>query len=106
MADELREDIAAAKNKMTSALGSNREIKRLQGHLWEGERVRMMASGLYGGGNGLLTVTDQRLLFTLDGMTKKIDEDFPFSKISSIQNKTGMMMASITIFASGNKAEV
>ena len=89
MADELRADIAAAKSKMTSALGSNREIKRLQGHLWEGERVDIIASGMYGGGNGLLTVTDQRLLFTLDGMTKKIDEDFRSAGLAASRIRPG-----------------
>lgn len=33
-------------------------------------------------------------------------EDFPYDKISSIQYKTGLIFGEITIFASGNKADI
>jgi hypothetical protein len=33
-------------------------------------------------------------------------EDFPIERISSIQWSSGMLMGTITIFASGNKAEI
>lgn len=103
---ELREDIAAAKAKMSQSVGSGREIKRLAGHLWEDETVELMTSGRYGKGQGLMVLTDRRLFFVKDGMTSSQTEDFPLSKVSSIQWSTGMMWGTITIFASGNKAEI
>ena len=33
-------------------------------------------------------------------------EDFPYDKITSIQYETGMFFGKVTIFASGNKADI
>jgi Bacterial PH domain/Short C-terminal domain len=106
MADQLRPDIEAARNKMRTKLGSGREIKRLPDYLWEGEQVREMTSGTYGPGTGLIVLTDRRLLFLKDGVMAKTTEDFPLEKISSVQWSSGVALGKITIFASGNKAEI
>lgn len=106
MADELREDIAKAAALLPVRLGSGREIRKLVNHLWEGETVHLLATGQYGSGMGLLAVTDRRLLFLKDGMMSTKSEDFPISKISSIQWNSGMLTGKITIFASGNKADI
>lgn len=106
MASEpLRDDIAAAKSRMQSRLGAGRELKRLESYLWEGETVQFLASGLYGPGVGLVALTDRRLLFVKDGWTKQIVEDFPMEKISSVQWSSGLL-GSLTVFTSGNKAEI
>jgi len=91
---------------MHTKIGAGREIKRLDQHLWEGEQVRAMSSGTYGPGNGLIVLTDRRLLFVKDGMMHKATEDFPLEKVSSVKWSSGLMMGSITVFASGNKAEI
>lgn len=106
MAEDLRPDIAAAAAKLNTTIGSKREIRKLVDHLWEGERVDQLATGQYGAGMGLLARTDRRLLFLKDGWGGGTSEDFPFSKISSVQWASGMMQGTITIFASGNKAEI
>lgn len=107
MADiELREDIAAAKSKMRVRLGGGREIKRLTSHLWEGESVQRMTTGTYGKGQGLIVLTDRRLLFVQDGIMSKTTEDFPLDKVSSVQWSSGMLTGDIVIFASGNKSEI
>jgi Bacterial PH domain/Short C-terminal domain len=102
----VRDDIAAAAAKLPTTIGSGREIKKLETHLWEGERVEALLSGTYGAGQGLLTLTDRRLLFTKDGVMSTTSEDFPIEKISSVQWKGGMITGTITIFVSGNKAEI
>jgi hypothetical protein len=102
--DDLRPDIAAAKARMRTTLGSGKETKRLVGYLWEDERVERMTKGTYSG-IGLLVLTDRRLLFIKEGLTKKT-EDFPLEKVSSVQWSSGLTLGSITIFASGNKAEI
>jgi len=61
--DELRPDIAAAKERMRTKLGAGKEIKKLLEHLHEGETVHTMLMGSYGRGQGLLVLTDRRLLF-------------------------------------------
>lgn len=104
--DQLRPDIAAAKAKMTTKMGGGREIKRLADHLWEGELVEWLSTGTYAGGIGLLALTNQRLFFLKDGVMKQTSEDFPLSKISSIQWSSGMLTGKIQVFVSGNKAEI
>ena len=52
--------------------------------------------------------TDRRLVFVdkkLIGNRVKV-EDFPYDKITSIQYETKVMSANVTIYASGNKAEM
>ncbi|CCH88990.1 conserved protein of unknown function [Modestobacter italicus] len=106
MTEDLRPDIAAAAALLPSTLGSKREIRKLIEHLWEDERVEQLSTGMYGKGNGILVRTDRRLLFLVDGWTGATSEDFPFTRISSVQWSSGMLMGTVTIFASGNKAEI
>ncbi|PRX90842.1 SHOCT domain-containing protein [Allonocardiopsis opalescens] len=104
--EALRPDIQAARDRMTTRLGSNREIRRLVEHLWDGETVERLAAGSYGGGTGLLVLTGRRLLFIRDGWTGQVSEDFPFEKISSVQWAGGLLLGKLVVFASGNKAEI
>jgi len=102
----LRPDIKAAKSKMGVKFGSGREIKKLVEYISDQETVEVMAAGQYGGGQGLVVQTTARLLFLKDGRMKQTIEDFPISKISSVQWSGAMMTGKLLIFASGNKAEI
>ena len=51
-------------------------------------------------------LTDRRVLFLIHGVMSQQTEDFPMERISSIQWSSGMLMGTITIYASGNKAEI
>lgn len=104
--DDLREDIAAARSKMQVKLGAGREIKRLAEQLWDNEKVELMCAGQYGAGQGLLVMTDRRLLFVKDGIMAKTTEDFPWAKVSSIQWSSGLATGTLIIFASGARAEI
>lgn len=106
VAFNVRPDIDAAAEKLSSAFGAKREIQRLPEVLWEGEAVEMLATGLYGKGNGLLAMTNQRLVFYFNGLMSQKVEDFPYSRISSVQWSGGMLMGTLTVFTSGNKAEI
>jgi hypothetical protein len=66
--EQLRPDIKQASDRMQNQIGAKREIRKLVEHLWEGEHVQHMVSGTYGPGNGLLVLTDRRLLFIVDGL--------------------------------------
>ncbi|MER5769566.1 PH domain-containing protein [Streptomyces sp. NPDC001985] len=101
-----RPDIDAAVSKLPSTLGSKREIARLPEILWEGETVDMLATGLYAKGNGLIALTNLRLLFFKHGVMSQTLEDFPLGNISSVQWTGGMLGGTLTVFASGNKAEI
>lgn len=102
----LRPDIAAAADRMDVKTGAKREIVKLVEYLWEGELVQHMAAGNYGGGIGLVALTDRRLMFVKDGWVGKTSEDFPLDKISSVQWSSGMLTGTLTVFASGNKAAI
>jgi hypothetical protein len=65
-----------------------------------------MTSGADGKGTGLVVLTDRRLLFVQHGIMSQTAEDFPRDKVSSIQWSSGMMLGTITAFASGNKAVI
>lgn len=106
VAFNVRPDIDAAAQGLSSSFGAKREIQRLPEVLWEGEVVEMLATGVYGRGNGLLAMTNQRLVFYFHGMMSQQVEDFPYSRISSVQWSGGMLMGTLTVFASGNKAEI
>lgn len=106
MAEPLRPDIQKAKDRLHIRLGGGREIKKLQEYLWDDEVVDLFCVGWYGRGQGLLVLTNSRLLFIKHGVTGQTTEDFPIQKISSIQWAATMTAGTITIFASGNKAEV
>lgn len=99
-------DIDAAAERLKSTLGSKREINHLPEVLWEGETVEMLATGIYGNGNGLLAMTNMRLVFLKHGIMSQKVEDFPYGKISSVQWSGGMLMGTLIVFASGNKAEI
>lgn len=104
--NELRADVEAAKGRMSTKYGGRRELRKLNEHVWPDEVVERMATGRYGGGMGLLVMTDRRLIFVREGHMSSQLEDFPFSKISSVQWSTGMLLGKMTVFLSGNKADI
>jgi hypothetical protein len=106
MGDEIRPDIAEAVKRMGWKVGSKRELRKLPEHLHPNERVRYLATGTYGNGNGLIVLTSTRLMFIKDGWTGGRIEDVPISKVSSIQWATGLALGKIIIFASGNRVEI
>jgi Bacterial PH domain/Short C-terminal domain len=83
-----------------------REIKQLPAILWEDERVENIIRGFYAGGTGILIATNKRLVFIDKGLAKLRVEDFPYDKITSIQYNLGLAGGTLTIFASGNKADI
>ncbi|MBN4064475.1 PH domain-containing protein [Dehalococcoides mccartyi] len=85
---------------------SKKEIKELPSLLWEDELPEAMVGGRYNNGNGILVATNRRALFIDKGMMSLKVEDFPYDKLSSIEFKTGMLMGEITLYTSGNKAQI
>lgn len=102
--DEVQKQI---KNKRS--LGkflSRREVKELPSILWEDESVESIIQGTYNNGNGILVATNKRLIFVDKGFVKLKVEDFPYDKISTIQYETGMLLGKMSVFTSGNRAEI
>lgn len=102
--EEVREQIGSIDG--ASKFLGRKEIKELPKILWEDERVEMLVQGTYNAGNGVLVATNKRLVFVDKGIGKLKVEDFPYDKLTSIQYETGWTMGTITMFASGNRAEI
>ncbi len=79
---------------------------KLPAMLNEHEQVESLAQGKYEGNQGLIVATDRRIMFIDEGLVRSRREDFAYSRISSIQVSTGFLSGTLTIFASGNKAQL
>lgn len=95
-----------ASTKLNVKFMVRREIKKLPSLLHEGELVVNLGQGRYEGKEGLIVVTNKRLLFAEEGMTRSRLEDFPYDRISSVQTSTGVLSGEIRIFASGNESKI
>lgn len=95
-----------AKEKLSRAFMVRREMKKLPDLLAEDEDVVNLARGEYDGKEGLIVVSDRRVMFVEQGLIRHNFEDFPYEKVSSVKTETGMRSGKITIYASGNKAEL
>ncbi|EFU69158.1 phage protein [Aliarcobacter butzleri JV22] len=89
-----------------SKFGGKKEIKELPSILWEDEIIKKLEEGMYKNGIGLLVATNKRLIFVNKSIFSLKVEDFGYDKITSIEYKKGLLMGEITIYASGNRAEI
>jgi hypothetical protein len=89
-----------------STFFAKKEIKELPSILWENEMPEAIIQGRYQNSIGVLVCTNKRLIFINKGVFNLKVEDFPLNNVSSIQYETGMIFGKITIFASGNRAEI
>lgn len=101
-----RPDIIQAAARMGWRLGGGREIKKLAQHLHEDETVRFIVKGTYVGRQGILVLTDLRLLFLFHGWVQQAKEDFPLRLISSVQTRLGVVSGHIRIFVAGSSAQI
>jgi hypothetical protein len=102
----LRPDIAEASARMGWKFGGKREIKELHQHLYDGEQVAYLAQGNYDRNQGIVALTDQRLLFVFHGVMRQVVEDFPLDRLTSVQTKAGVATGDLTVHASGNSAVI
>jgi hypothetical protein len=106
MLGDERPDIVAAAARMGWRMGGKRELKKLTEHLHDDETVRLIAQGTYEGNQGILVLTDVRLLFLFHGMVSQGKEDFPLRLISSVQTKSGFATGEMRVFVSGNSSSI
>jgi hypothetical protein len=97
---------ALAKDKLAYQMGVKKELRNLLGLLYEQELVVNLARGSYDGKQGLVVVTDRRVLFLSEGIGRHKLEDFPYDKVNSVQSEKGMVNGGLKIFASGNAAVI
>jgi hypothetical protein len=95
-----------ASTKLDMRMGVGKELKKLPALLLDGEEVLNLARGRYDRRQGLVVLTDRRILFVEEGVMRSRLEDFPYAKVSSVQSQTAVMSGKLQIFASGNKAVI
>jgi hypothetical protein len=66
----------------------------------------MLAKGTYANGTGIVAMTSMRLLFLKHGVMSQTVEDFPYAKISSVQWHGGLVMGTLAVYTSGNRADI
>jgi Bacterial PH domain/Short C-terminal domain len=94
-----------AEQQLENRAGVRKALKTLHELLDEGETVLNLGSGVYEGKRGLVVVTEQRVIFYDRSFGSSRQEDFRFSKISSVESVGGMLgNGKLTIVASGNQA--
>jgi len=90
-----------AKRKLANRLGVRKELKRLPEQLEHGEELITMAGGTFEDGNGLIVVTDRRLIWTEQGAFKNKVEEFPFDRVATISTEKKMMSGTLKLSVSG-----
>jgi hypothetical protein len=89
-----------------AAIGVGGELRSLSALLSPGEFVLDVLQGLCDNEEGILVRTTTRLVFFAKGFVSTKVEEFPLDKITSVQYTTGWVYGEVTVFASGNKAEI
>lgn len=104
-ADEQVQQIADDKLGRVTRLQVRRELKFLAERLAGDESLLALASAESGKKDGLIAVTDRRLMFLEKGMVRTHIEEFPFGRISSVESTTRMRKGTLTVHSSGNSTE-
>src|SRR5829696_7802850 len=86
-----------AKTKINKRWLVRRELKKLPDMLEDGEEVLNLARGEYDGREGLMAVTDRRIVFLEQGMVRHRFEDFSYDRINSVRTSTGMRSRKLTV---------
>jgi hypothetical protein len=89
-----------------SRLFGRKEIRHLHNLLYAGEQVIELGQGEFDGKQGLLVLTDQRLFFFEKSLGSERLEQFPVASITSMNTGKKMTGETLTVFASGNAAEI
>jgi len=95
-----------ASGQMSVKLGARRELRKLKGHLIPGEQVRYLAGGVVNRKQGLVVLTDRRLLMLFHGHLRQSLEDIPLDRITAVREKAGMLMGTLTVVASNTEMAI
>jgi hypothetical protein len=105
-ADGNRLDIAEAAARMSWTLGGKRELKKLHDHVFDDEKVSFIAQGTYAAHQGVVALTDQRLVFVFHGLVQVVVEDFPLRNITSVASKKGLGSGTLIVHVAGAASHI
>ena len=99
----LREDVKSAYELMArKIIGIKHVVSKLESKLRDTEKVRLLASAVYGNG-GLLTLTDQRLVFVSYGSGNKNLIEIELPRIILVDYIPGIYLSKIKVCVSGKQ---
>ncbi|HEX6030299.1 MAG TPA: PH domain-containing protein [Tepidiformaceae bacterium] len=76
-----------------------RDIRYLEEYLDEGENVRALSRAAMDGKNGVLALTDRRVLVVFHGMLHRKEDELPLEEIKSVECEHGMVLSNVKIGA-------
>jgi hypothetical protein len=107
MAKTQRTDIVEAKKYLGfMSWRSWREVNKLESYLKRGELVEAICSGNFGGGGGIIVLTNTRVIFLKDGWLSKTVQDFALQRISSVEWRSGLFYGKLMIFGDSVEEEI
>lgn len=101
-----RPDVARAAARMRWKLGGRRELRKLHEVLSDAETVLFIAQGTYRKRQGIVVLTDSRVLFLFHGILSQEMEDFPLGQISSVSSSRAVVTGQVIIHVPGNQAVI
>lgn len=105
MSEQYRDDIAAAAARMGSSIGARKELAGLEERLRPGEQVSALVAGRHGPGNGVLVLTDSRVLFVFEGLIREAEVVLPITEVTGVGWSTAVNLGTISVLA-GSEIEV
>lgn len=101
-----RPDIAQAVERVRWTFGGKREIRHLHEHVFDDETVEQIAQGTYDSHQGIVVLTDQRLLFLFVGIAQQVAEDFPLNRLTAVSSKQGVSTGTLVVHTGGAQASI
>jgi PH (Pleckstrin Homology) domain-containing protein/putative oligomerization/nucleic acid binding protein len=89
-----------------SRLYGRKEVRHLRNILRGSESVLELGQGHYGGKQGLVVLTDERIFFFEKSLGSETVEEFPLTVINSLSVGKKLTGERLTIYASGNQSEI
>ncbi len=103
--EEIKNQIKSLEH--TDQLGTKKEIKYLPEILRQNEAIKGLTSGFMNGNTWLIVCTNYRVIFLDKGMLYGLKQvETPLEKINSIEQKTGLMLGTITIWDGSSKMSI
>lgn len=104
----MRKDVKKAlRGRSLSFLGANREIRRIDEYLHDGEEVHDLMACQFGdtGGRALIVITDERVFVYKDGWIFKNSQGMGYGDIRTVEIRTGIFFAKIKFKGEGMSLE-
>ena len=107
----IKEDPEGARKTMTEFTGDDlltvrKQLHHLPDMLMENEQVLVFCYGLTDWKNGLVVLTDRRIMFLFKGILSSKLTSIPIARINSLSGETGMVRGKIIINEGGSSITI